>query len=92
MRSPSTVPSPVKPTADANLDPLPSIGSHNLVYRCQSITTIVLFLPWIALGWWALSRENKMGLAVFLAWTAALIITWSIDFYSLGKFFLWTGF
>jgi hypothetical protein len=74
----------VLPSQQVLTRPFRSIATHNVVYKFQSITTVVTFLPWIVLGWWALTRENKIGLAVFLGWAVALIVAWAIDFYSLG--------
>jgi hypothetical protein len=60
------------------------IGSYDVIYKFQSTVTIILFFPWMILGWWALTRESKRGTMVFFGWNVALIVGWALDLYSLG--------
>jgi hypothetical protein len=67
---------------------LSHIATVKSIYLAQSITEIVLLLPWIALGWWAITHENRLAIAGFIAWALCMVVMTALDFYSVG--FRWT--
>lgn len=58
------------------------ISAHTRTYYGVIIGTTVLLLPWIALGWYGVRRENKPTMVAFLGIAFAILAGWSIMFYS----------
>ncbi|KAJ7160793.1 hypothetical protein C8R46DRAFT_1353541 [Mycena filopes] len=59
------------------------ISQHNTVYIGLIIATTVLVLPWIALGWYGVRREQKRMMISFLAIAFFFMCGWGIMFYSI---------
>jgi len=59
------------------------ISAHTTVYDALIIATTVLVLPWIALGWYGVRREQKGLMISFLAIAFFFIAGWGIMFYSI---------
>ncbi|KAJ7468592.1 hypothetical protein FB451DRAFT_1479997 [Mycena latifolia] len=59
------------------------ISAHTTVYDALIIATTTLVLPWIALGWYGIRRENKAMMVSFLGIAFFFIAGWSIMFYSI---------
>jgi hypothetical protein len=64
------------------------IATFRVLYKAQAGLEIALLLPWVALGWFALTREHRLAAAGFVAWAAFLLVTNALDFYSVA--FRWT--
>ena len=65
-----------------------SISSYTPIYKGLFISTMILLIPWIAMGWFATRREKKRTMAAFLAIGFVLLTCWTIMYYSLV--FRWT--
>lgn len=59
------------------------LSEHTPEYKAVSIITSVLLIPWLMTGWYAIRREMKRMVALFLSIAFILIFGWSIMFYSL---------
>jgi len=59
------------------------ISQHTAVYKALIIATTVLVLPWIALGWYGVRREQKRMMISFLAISFVFVSGWGIMFYSI---------
>ncbi|KAJ7145854.1 hypothetical protein C8R44DRAFT_756050 [Mycena epipterygia] len=59
------------------------ISEHTQIYDALILSTAILAIPWIALGWYGIRRENKLMVTSFLAIAFFFIIGWSIMFYSI---------
>ncbi|KAI0049731.1 hypothetical protein FA95DRAFT_1537748 [Auriscalpium vulgare] len=55
---------------------------HTVVYKAAFISTNILLIPWIMMGWFAVRREKKALMIAFLATDFVLIAEWSLMFYS----------
>jgi len=64
------------------------ISEHTPVYKALYIGTIVLLLPWIAMGWYSIRREMKRMMIVFIGIAFIFTAGWSIMFYSI--IYRWT--
>ncbi|KAI0063019.1 hypothetical protein BV25DRAFT_1915747 [Artomyces pyxidatus] len=58
------------------------LSSHTAVYDAAFISTTVLLIPWIAMGWFAVRREKKYLMVAFLCTGFVFVAEWSIMFYS----------
>ncbi|KAI0034556.1 hypothetical protein K488DRAFT_83851 [Vararia minispora EC-137] len=61
---------------------LKNISSHTKVYQAASISTVLLLIPWIAMGWFAVRHEMRRPMIAFLATSGLFISMWSLMFYS----------
>lgn len=59
------------------------ISVHTPEYIAVFITSAVLLLPWIIMGWYAIKREKKVFTIAFLVIGLIFIIGWSVMFYSI---------
>ncbi|KAJ7877604.1 hypothetical protein B0H13DRAFT_2546530 [Mycena leptocephala] len=59
------------------------VSAHTQMYNALIIATAVLVLPWTALGWYGLRREQSKMMISFLAIAFFFIINWVIMFYSI---------
>ncbi|KAF7297185.1 hypothetical protein MIND_00951600 [Mycena indigotica] len=58
-------------------------ASHTTVYNALVIASIVLVLPWIALGWYGVRREHKGMMISFLGIAFFFVAGWALMFYSI---------
>jgi len=59
------------------------ISAHTPLYKALYIGTIILLLPWIAMGWYSIRREMKIMMIVFLGLAFLITAVWAIMFYSM---------
>ncbi|KAF8175155.1 hypothetical protein BJ912DRAFT_931183 [Pholiota molesta] len=64
------------------------ISQHTAAYQAVYITSVLLLIPWIAMGWYAIRREMRRMMLVFLGIGFLIITGWAVMFYSLV--FPWT--
>lgn len=64
------------------------LSTEGTLYMALSIVVIVLLAPWLVTGWFAVRRELKIPMAVFLVLSGVLVIGWGAMFDSLT--FRWT--
>ncbi|KAF8486938.1 hypothetical protein DFH94DRAFT_702089 [Russula ochroleuca] len=58
------------------------LSSHTVVYDGTFITTAVLLIPWLMLGWFSVRRESRKLTSAFLAIAFFFLFAWSMMFYS----------
>jgi len=58
------------------------ISLHTSLYEVISIATVILLLPWITMGWFAVRYEKGRLMIAFLATSTLFIASWSMMFYS----------
>ncbi|EMD35052.1 hypothetical protein CERSUDRAFT_85786 [Gelatoporia subvermispora B] len=68
--------------------PISLISSHTKLYDALFIFTVITFLPWIAMGWFAVRRECSRLMTLFLVICLAYVVGWATMFDS--KVFRWT--
>ncbi|THH29296.1 hypothetical protein EUX98_g4895 [Antrodiella citrinella] len=68
--------------------PISAISTHTSIYDTLLIFTIVTLAPWCYMGSFAVRRENRWWMALFLAICFIYIASWSIMFYS--QVYRWT--
>jgi len=59
------------------------ISAHTPVYIGAFISTILVLIPWIVMGWYAIRRERKRLMVGFIGISFVIITGWSIMFYSI---------
>ncbi|RDB19618.1 hypothetical protein Hypma_013245 [Hypsizygus marmoreus] len=59
------------------------ISAHTTIYQGLFILTIILLIPWITMGWYAIHRELKVWMGIFLGIALVILSAWSIMFYSI---------
>jgi hypothetical protein len=64
------------------------ISSHTAVYDALFISTVILMLPWIMMGWYSIKKEMKTVMIIFLAIGFVILSGWAIMFYS--EVYRWT--
>jgi hypothetical protein len=64
------------------------IAHHTPIYNALYITTAVLLIPWITMGWYAIRREMHVTMICFIGLSFVFLATWSIMFYS--QVYRWT--
>ncbi|KAF9472835.1 hypothetical protein BDN70DRAFT_868024 [Pholiota conissans] len=64
------------------------ISLHSGAYQAVYITSVILLIPWIAMGWYAIRLEMHRMMLVFLGIGFIIITGWALMFYSLV--FPWT--
>jgi hypothetical protein len=68
--------------------PMATYSWHTTVYQGLFIFTTVVLIPWITMGWFAVRREMKLMMSIFLTIAFMLLSSWAIMFYSL--IYRWT--
>ncbi|CAE6512441.1 unnamed protein product [Rhizoctonia solani] len=63
-------------------------AEHQAIYKGIFITSILLLLPWLILGWIGVRRENKHMMHAFLTISALFITAWAAMFAS--EVYRWT--
>ncbi|KAH7104743.1 hypothetical protein BKA62DRAFT_741991 [Auriculariales sp. MPI-PUGE-AT-0066] len=63
-------------------------AEHRKVYEGIYITALVILIPWLAVGWFAVRKESRVWMAVFLAVAIVMIIGWASMFAS--RMLRWT--
>jgi len=58
------------------------LSGHTVVYDGTFITTTVLLIPWLMMGWFSIRREMRRLTAAFFAIAFFFIFAWSMMFYS----------
>ncbi|KAH9948515.1 hypothetical protein B0H21DRAFT_820997 [Amylocystis lapponica] len=58
------------------------LSHHTPIYDALFIFTIVTLVPWMAMGWFAVRREMKYLMMLFLFVCFLYVLCWSIMFYS----------
>jgi hypothetical protein len=58
------------------------ISTHTPVFKALYIFHVIILLPWIAVGWYAIRHELKRTMIVFLAIGFDITGAWAILFYS----------
>jgi hypothetical protein len=64
------------------------ISSFTTIYLGLFIFTVIVIIPWIAMGWYAVLREKKRSMAAFLFIGFVFIVCWSLMYYS--QVYRWT--
>jgi len=64
------------------------ISDHTKVYYALIISTAILVLPWLILGWYGVKKESKPMMISFLVIAFYFIAGWSLMFYS--KVYRWS--
>ncbi|KJA15153.1 hypothetical protein HYPSUDRAFT_208137 [Hypholoma sublateritium FD-334 SS-4] len=64
------------------------ISEHTGAYQAVYITSVVLLLPWIAMGWYSIRREMRRLMVIFLAIGFIITTGWAVMFDSIV--FRWT--
>jgi len=59
------------------------ISAHTKVYKALFIASIILLLPWIMMGWYAIRLEMQVMMVFFLGIALNFLTGWSIMFYSI---------
>jgi len=62
-----------------------SIGifsTHTAVYKALDIVIFFLLLPWLALGWFGVRKENKKMMYAFIGISVFLLVEWASEFLS----------
>ncbi|KAF4611421.1 hypothetical protein D9613_003786 [Agrocybe pediades] len=59
------------------------ISAHTKLYQALFISTTVILIPWISLGWYSIRREMKIMMVIFLAIGFIIITGWAMMFYSI---------
>jgi hypothetical protein len=59
------------------------ISQHTTEYKALFISSAILLLPWIVMGWYAIRREMRVMMSIFLGIAVILLSGWSIMFYSI---------
>jgi len=59
------------------------LSEHTPAYKACTILTAALLIPWLVTGWYAIRREMKRMMALFLFIGFLFIFGWSIMFYSI---------
>jgi len=59
------------------------ISTHTPIYDALIIATTILVIPWIALGWYGVRREQKSLIISFLGIAFFFVSGWAIMFYSI---------
>ncbi|KAJ6542628.1 hypothetical protein B0H19DRAFT_304415 [Mycena capillaripes] len=59
------------------------ISAHTAIYNALIIATTVLVIPWLALGWYGVRREERNLVIAFLAVAFFFVSGWAIMFYSI---------
>jgi len=59
------------------------ISAHTTIYEGLFILTTILLVPWISLGWYAIRREKKLLMWIFLGIAFFIFTGWSLMFYSI---------
>jgi len=65
------------------------ISSFTAIYLALFIFTIIVLLPWISMGWFAVRREMKRTMTAFLLIAFVFLVCWSIMYYSLVYRWTW---
>jgi hypothetical protein len=68
--------------------PMGIYSEYTAAYQGLFISSTVILIPWIAMGWFALRREKKLMMLIFLIIAFALLTCWGTMFYSL--IYRWT--
>jgi len=59
------------------------LSAHTVVYDGTFITTTLLLIPWLVLGWYSVRRECRKLTWAFLAIALFFLFAWSMMFYSM---------
>jgi len=59
------------------------ISAHTPIYIALFVSTAILLLPWIAMGWYSIRREMKRVMVIFLGIGFTITAGWAIMFYSI---------
>jgi len=62
--------------------PIHELSSHTVVYKGTFITTTMLLIPWLKMGWFSVRHERRKLTWAFLTVASFFIFTWSMMFYS----------
>ncbi|KAG9121326.1 hypothetical protein FRC07_002746 [Ceratobasidium sp. 392] len=62
--------------------PIACFAQHRSIYEGIFITSVLLLLPWLVLGWIGVRRENKPMMHVFLMISLLFITAWAAMFAS----------
>jgi hypothetical protein len=58
------------------------------IYTAAIVITMVILVPWISMGWYAIRREKKKTMMLFLFISLAIMTGWAVMFYS--QVYRWT--
>jgi hypothetical protein len=58
-------------------------SEYTTAYQVLFISSTIVLIPWIAMGWFALRREKKLMMLIFLITAFVLLSCWGVMFYSL---------
>ncbi|KAF8990257.1 hypothetical protein BDQ17DRAFT_1433912 [Cyathus striatus] len=64
------------------------ISGHSKFYVAAIIITMIILVPWISMGWYAIRREMKKTMILFIFISLAIMIGWATMFYS--QVYRWT--
>jgi hypothetical protein len=71
------------------------LASYQKLYKVASLITLALMIPWLMTGWFAVRRELKVPMLVFLLLSVCYLGVWGIMFISTTfkwTFITWTFF
>ncbi|TRM67554.1 hypothetical protein BD626DRAFT_564481 [Schizophyllum amplum] len=58
------------------------ISEHTVLYETLIVASAILLIPWIMLGWYAIRREMKRAVLLFLFLGFLYLFAWVLMFYS----------
>ncbi|KAF9650714.1 hypothetical protein BDM02DRAFT_3267747 [Thelephora ganbajun] len=64
------------------------IATHKVLYEVLAVLVLVLLIPWLALGWISVRKEQRVLMAVFLGMSTLYLASWGAMFASAS--FRWT--
>jgi len=63
-------------------------ATYATLYKVNFLVTLILLVPWLMTGWFAVRREQKIPMLIFLALSFAYLVGWGVMF--LSTTFRWT--
>ncbi|KAL1747432.1 hypothetical protein HDZ31DRAFT_80418 [Schizophyllum fasciatum] len=67
------------------------ISEHTVLYEALIVASALLLIPWITLGWYAIRREMKRAVLLFLLLGFVYLFAWTFMFYSVTYRWLFTN-
>jgi len=64
------------------------IARQKVVYQVMTVLVLVLLIPWLALGWISVRKEQRILMAIFLGMSTLYLASWGAMFASAS--FRWT--
>jgi len=64
------------------------VARQKVVYEVMTASVLVLLIPWLALGWISVRKEQRISMAIFLGMSTFYLASWGAMFLSAS--FRWT--